>query len=97
MILRLRERSDVGSTFIDVLRRYAAGLAAVGSKLVIVSLNEPLAEQFRATGFTEFIGPENLYRADERVGAAARAGATRCAGVDRDTRPERRLHGMTAP
>ena len=30
VILRLRERSDVGSTFIDVLRRYAAGLAAVG-------------------------------------------------------------------
>ena len=70
VILRLRERSDVGSTFIDVLRRYAAGLTTVGSKLVIVSLNESLAEQFRATGFTDFIGPENLYRASERVGAA---------------------------
>ena len=70
VILRLRERSDVGSTFIDVLRRYAASLATVGSKLVIVSLNEPLAEQFRVTGFTEFIGPENLYRATEQVGAA---------------------------
>ena len=70
VILRLRERSDVGSTFIDVLRRYAASLASVGSKLVIVSLNEPLAEQFRVTGFTEFIGPENLYHGTERVGAA---------------------------
>jgi SulP family sulfate permease len=70
VILRLRERSDIGSTFIDVLRRYAASLATVGSKLVIVSLNEPLAEQFRVTGFTEVIGPENLYRATERVGAA---------------------------
>ena len=70
VILRLRERSDIGSTFIDVLRRYATSLATVGSKLVIVSLNEPLAEQFRVTGFTEVIGPENLYRATERVGAA---------------------------
>ena len=70
VILRLRERSDVGSTFIDVLRRYAGSLASVGSKLVIVSLNEPLAEQFRVTGFTEFIGPENLYEATERVGFA---------------------------
>ena len=70
VILRLRERSDIGSTFIDVLRRYASSLEAVGSKLVIVSLNEPLAEQFRVTGFTGFIGPENLYRATERVGAA---------------------------
>ena len=56
VILRLRERSDVGSTFIEVLRRYADGLANVESKLVIVSLNEPLAEQFRVTGFTDFIG-----------------------------------------
>ena len=41
-----------------------------GSKLVIVSLNEPLAEQFRVTGFSDFLGSENLYRGSERVGAA---------------------------
>ena len=70
VILRLRERSDVGSTFIDVLRRYAAKLASVESKLVIVSLNEALAEQFRVAGLTDFIGPENVYRGTERVGAA---------------------------
>ncbi len=70
VILRLRERSDVGSTFIEVLRRYAESLANVESKLVIVSLNEPLAEQFRVTGLTDFIGSENLYRTTERVGAA---------------------------
>ena len=45
-ILRLRERSDIGSTFIDVLRRYAESLADVGSKLVVVSVNEQLAEQY---------------------------------------------------
>ena len=89
VILRLRERSDVGSTFIDVLRRYAASLATVGSKLVIVSLNEPLAEQFRVTGFTDFIGPENLYRADRTSRRRPRAGATRRAGLDRDTQPKR--------
>ena len=89
MILRLRERSDVGSTFIDVLRRYAASLATVGSKLVIVSLNEPLAEQFRVTGFTDFIGPENLYRGTERVGAALEQAQSRCAGMDRDTGSKR--------
>ena len=89
VILRLRERSDIGSTFIDVLRRYAASLATVGSKLVIVSLNEPLAEQFRVTGFTEVIGPENLYRATERVGAALEQARTRRPGMDRDTQPGR--------
>ena len=70
VILRLRERSDIGSTFIDVLRRYAEGLAAVGSKLVVVSLNEQLAEQFRVTGLTDLLGIENMYGSTERLGAA---------------------------
>ena len=70
VILRLRERSDIGSTFIDVLRRYAESLADVGSKLVVVSVNEQLAEQFRVTGLTDMIGAENMYRSSERLGAA---------------------------
>ena len=70
VILRLRERSDIGSTFIDVLRRYAESLADVGSKLVVVSVNEQLAEQFRVTGLTDMIGAENMYRSNERLGAA---------------------------
>ncbi len=70
VVLRLRERTDLGTTFTDVLRRYARALAAVASKLVIVSVNERLAEQLRVTGLTDLIGPENLYRGIERVGAA---------------------------
>ena len=68
--MRLRERSDLGSTFIDLLRRYAESLRNVGSKLVIVSVNEQLAEQLRATGLVDFLGADNLYRSSERVGAA---------------------------
>ena len=71
VILRLRERSDVGSTFIDVLRGYAESLAGVGSKLVLVSLNERLAEQFRVTGLADLIGAENMYESTDRVGAAS--------------------------
>ena len=71
VILRLRERSDVGSTFIDVLRGYAESLAGVGSKLVLVSLNERLAEQFRVTGLADLIGAENMYQSTDRVGAAS--------------------------
>ena len=71
VILRLRERSDVGSTFIDVLRGYAESLSGVGSKLVLVSLNERLAEQFRVTGLADLIGVENMYQSTDRVGAAS--------------------------
>ncbi len=70
VILRLRERSDIGSTFIDVLRGYAESLDSVGSKLVVVSLNEQLADQFRVTGLADLIGVENLYESTDRVGAA---------------------------
>ena len=70
VILRLRERSDIGSTFIDVLRGYAERLASAGSKLVVVSLNKRLAEQFRATGLADLIGVENMYQSTDRVGAA---------------------------
>ncbi len=50
VILRLRGRTDLGTTFMDVLRRYAQALAATGSKLVIVSASERIQEQLRVTG-----------------------------------------------
>jgi len=69
VILRLRGRSDLGTTFMDVLGRYAQALMAVHSKLVIVSANERIIEQLSVTGITSVIGEENLYPGDERVGA----------------------------
>jgi len=70
VVLRLRGRSDLGTTFMDVLYRYAQNLAAVGSKLVVVSTNERIEEQLEVTGLAALIGAENVYRGDERVGAA---------------------------
>jgi len=72
VILRLRGRTDLGTTFMDVLLRYAQSLAAVGSKLVVVSTNERIDEQLGVTGITAVIGAENVYAGDHRVGAAIR-------------------------
>ena len=73
VILRLRGRSDLGTTFMDVLRRYAErARRAIDSKLVIVSTSERIIEQLAVTGITEIIGPESIYPGDERVGAALR-------------------------
>ena len=69
VILRLRGRADLGTTFMDVLRRYAQALTANGSKLVIVSASERIQEQLRVTGVTDLIAPENIYTGDERIGA----------------------------
>ena len=72
MILRLRGHEDLGTTFIEVLSRYARSLAAVGSKLVIVSAGHHVRNQFAATGLQELIGTENVYPGRRRLGAAVR-------------------------
>jgi SulP family sulfate permease len=69
VILRLRGRTDLGTTFMDVLGRYATAVTAAGSKLVIVSASERIQEQLRVTGVTDLISPENIYTGDGRVGA----------------------------
>lgn len=72
VILRLRGRSDLGTTFMDVLRRYALSLSEVGSRLVIVSASERIQEQLAVTGVTAVIGADAIYPGDERVGATLR-------------------------
>ena len=69
VILRLRGRSDLGSTFMDVLGRYAEELKAVGSKLVIISADESIHRQLATTRVTGVVGTENIYTSDEWVGA----------------------------
>lgn len=72
VILRLRGRSDLGTTVMDVLYRYAQALSAAGSKLVIVSASEHITEQLRVAGVTGLISSASIYAGDERVGAALR-------------------------
>jgi SulP family sulfate permease len=69
VILRLRGLKDLGTTFMEVVSRYAVKLSQSGSKLVIVSADERVVEQLAITGVTALIGGENVYPADEWVGA----------------------------
>jgi SulP family sulfate permease len=69
VILRLRGRSDLGTTFMDVLARYAQSLAEADSRLLIVSANERIIEQLAVTGIRDIVGDESIYPGDERVGA----------------------------
>ena len=83
VILRLRGRSDLGTSFMDVLHRYADALTAAGSRLMVVSANERIIEQLAVTGITQVIGADAVYPGDERVGATvARASADAQAWVD---------------
>ena len=100
VILRLRGRTDLGTTFMQVLRRYAEGLTATGSKLVIVSASDRIQEQLRVTGVTDLIGPENIYTGDERVGATlkrAHADATVVLQAHGRVHPAASRRGPPAP
>jgi len=69
VILRLRGRTDLGTTFMDVVARYAQSLRDVGSKLVIVSATERIQQQLDAAGVTAIIGTDDIHLGNERVGA----------------------------
>lgn len=72
VIVRLRGHEDLGSTFAQVLLRYAESLTAMGSKLVIVSASGLARRQLDVTGTTDAVGESNMYTGGERVGAAVR-------------------------
>lgn len=72
VILRLRGRTDVGTTFMEVLHRYATALAAADSKLVLASVSERVQEQLEVAGVTDVVDAADLYLGDERIGATLR-------------------------
>jgi len=72
VILRMRGADDAGSTMIEMLDSYAEELAAVDSKLMVVTDNERVIRQLRVTGITDLIGAENIYQGTVFVGEASR-------------------------
>jgi SulP family sulfate permease len=72
IILRLRGRTDLGSTFMDVLRRYAESLNEANSKLVLISADDRIHQQLAATKVTAAVGSENIYTSDEWLGSTVK-------------------------
>ena len=68
VILRLRGRSDLGSTFMEVLLKYATALRDQDSDLMVVSEDENMHEQLVVGGVTSVAGEENIYTSDEWLG-----------------------------
>ena len=70
VIMRLRDRDEVGSTFIRALSRYAAKLQEQNNKIVLVAVNERVAEQLEKTKVLDRIGQENIYPVEPEYTAA---------------------------
>lgn len=72
VIVRLRGKSDLGVTFLEVLTHYAERLQAAGSKLMLIYADPKVADQLKATGTAVVVGRENIYESDEWLGETLR-------------------------
>ncbi len=80
VVLRLRGKQELGSTFIGVVRRYSSELEAVGSRLHLAGVSEGVLRQLDATGTTAALGDGAVFPAtmvvheslDDAVAAARR-------------------------
>jgi SulP family sulfate permease len=72
VIVRLRGRTDLGSTLTETLNRYSEALKSSGSKLVLISDSDSVRTQLAVTGVTASIGVDNIYESDEWMGATLR-------------------------
>ncbi len=68
--INLRGKSDIGSTFVTVLQRYAQTLKQRDSKLMLVGLDPALRAQLAKTGVLKVIGEENVFLATPQLGEA---------------------------
>lgn len=73
VILSLRGNTEVGSTFITVLTRYAESLRAHNSKLMLVGVDNALRFQLTKTGVINLIGYENVFLATPQLGESLNA------------------------
>jgi SulP family sulfate permease len=70
VILGLRGETDVGSTFLEVLKRYAAALRQQESRLMLVGVDPRVMRQMERTGVLAAIGPAQVFPVEEHVGLA---------------------------
>lgn len=70
LAINLRGKSEIGSTFITVLQRYALALRAHDSKLMLVGVDPIVRDQLAKTGVLQTLGEENVFVATPQIGVA---------------------------
>lgn len=70
VILTLRGRTEIGSTFVTVLRRYNQTLHAHDGALFLAGVDEAVHNQLAKTGLLKEIGEANVFPATPQLGEA---------------------------
>lgn len=68
--ISLRGKTEVGSTFVNVLQRYAQALRAHGGRLMLVGVDANVRDQLARTGVLRTIGEDNVFTATPQLGEA---------------------------
>jgi SulP family sulfate permease len=68
VILVLRGEIELGSTFLEVIARYAEALRRQDSRLMLAGVAPSVKLQLERTGLLRTLGRENIFLVDERVG-----------------------------
>ena len=77
VVLRLRGKEDLGSTFINTIVRYHDSLESVGSHLVLTGVSERVLNQLTNTTALRRLGTDNVFQATREVGESLEAGLDR--------------------
>ena len=70
VILRLRDRDEVGSTFIRAVQRFANELLEGDNLLMLVGISQHVWDQLEKTDLLDLLGRENVYRAEPKFAAS---------------------------
>ena len=73
VVLRVRGRGQIGTTFLDVVSRYAERVRTNGGRLLLSGLEPDIKERMARTGHLARIGEENIYLATSYLGESTRA------------------------
>lgn len=72
VILRMHGRSRIGSTFIQILERYAGRLQANGGKILLSGVSHKVWDQLGRTETFETIPEEDVFLVDEILGGSTK-------------------------
>ena len=77
VVISMRGKEDLGSTFINIMVRYHDSLQEVGSQLILTGLGERVFSQLANTGALETLGRENVFEVTPQIGESLKAGLRR--------------------
>ena len=71
----------MGSTFLELIRRYSAQVAEGGGYLALVGIGPALLDQLERTGAADVVGRDHIYLAQPALLASVEEAVRRCRDV----------------